>query len=69
MGQEMDIMERKVTVEEFKAMFRDIGLDEAAMRKWHGLFEKRHPDSHQSFLAWLGLTPERIEQVRSASRG
>ncbi len=61
-------MERKVTVEEFKAMFRDVGLDEAAMKKWHAVFEKRHPDSHQSFLAWLGLSQEQIERVRTASR-
>ena len=35
-------------------MFRDIGLDQAKMQKWHSLFEARHPEGHQSFpgVAW-----------------
>ncbi|MBX7244817.1 MAG: hypothetical protein K1X53_04920 [Candidatus Sumerlaeaceae bacterium] len=62
-------MGSKVTVNEFKQMFREIGLDEAAMNKWHALFEQRHPESHQSFLEWLGLSAAQIEQVRAHSRG
>lgn len=61
-------MEQKVTVEEFTTMFRDVGLDDAAMAKWHALFEKRHPDGHQSFLEWLGISPAQIEKVRANSR-
>ena len=62
-------MGSKMTVNEFKHLFREIGLDEAAMQKWHGLFEQRHPESHQSFLEWLGLSAAQIEQVRARSRG
>jgi len=47
-------MKHKVTVDEWVKRFRDIGLDEAAMEKWHRLFEKENPDGHQSFLEWLG---------------
>ena len=62
-------MGSKMTVENFKQLFREIGLDEAAMQKWHALFERRHPDSHRSFLEWLGLDVAQIEQVRARSRG
>ena len=61
-------MGSKMTVKEFAQMFREIGLDEAAMHKWHALFEQRHPESHQSFLEWLGLSATQIEQVRVHSR-
>ena len=62
-------MGSKMTVENFKQLFREIGLDEAAMQKWHALFEQRHPDSHKSFLEWLGLDAAKIEQIRARSRG
>ena len=62
-------MGAKMTTKEFQQLFREIGLDEAAMQKWHALFEQRHPESHQSFLEWLGLSAAQIEQVRARSRG
>ena len=62
-------MGSKMTVKEFAQMFREIGLDEAAMHKWHALFEQRHPDSHRSFLEWLGLDAAQIEKIRTRSRG
>ena len=62
-------MGEKMTTKEFKQLFREIGLDEAAMQKWHALFEQRHPDSHRSFLEWLGLDAGQIEQIRARSRG
>ncbi len=57
-------MSAKVTVEEWVARFRAIGLDEAAMEKWHRLFERENPAGHQSFLEWLGLPAERIAEIR-----
>jgi len=62
-------MGSKMTVKEFTQMFREIGLDETAMQKWHALFEQRHPESHRSFLEWLGLDAAQIEQIRARSRG
>ena len=62
-------MGAKMTTKEFQQLFREIGLDEAAMQKWHALFEQRHPDSHKSFLEWLGLDAAQIEQIRARSRG
>ena len=62
-------MGAKMTTKEFQQLFREIGLDEAAMKKWHALFEQRHPDSHRSFLEWLGLDAAQIEKIRARSRG
>jgi hypothetical protein len=58
-------MKKQVTVEEWVQRFRAIGLDDAAMEKWHRLFEEENPDGHQSFLEWLGLPADRIAQIRS----
>lgn len=57
-------MKHKVTVDEWTGRFRAVGLDDAAMRKWHGLFEKENPAGHQSFLEWLGLPEEKIKEIR-----
>ncbi|HEY6009597.1 MAG TPA: hypothetical protein VIU40_14825 [Geobacteraceae bacterium] len=57
-------MEHKVTVDEWVERFRAIGLDEAAMQKWHRLFERENPEGHQSFLEWLGLPTEKIKEIR-----
>jgi len=57
-------MKPKVTINEWVERFRAIGLDEAAMQNWHRLFEKENPDGHQSFLEWLGLTAEKITEIR-----
>lgn len=61
-------MQNQITVEDWVDMFRKIGLDEEAMKRWHRSFESRHPESHRSFLEWLGLPPEKIEEVRTKSR-
>lgn len=61
-------MQKKIGVEEFKKLFQDVGLSEAQMMKWHKLFETRHPESHQSFLEWLGLPAARIDEIRSKSK-
>jgi hypothetical protein len=57
-------MEHKVSVDEWIARFRAIGLDDAAMRRWHTLFERENPEGHQSFLEWLGLQAEKIGEIR-----
>jgi hypothetical protein len=60
-------MKPTVTVEEWVARFKDIGLDQAAMEKWHHLFEQENPAGHQSFLEWLGLPADRISEIRTKS--
>ncbi|MCA9522799.1 MAG: hypothetical protein KC609_17615 [Myxococcales bacterium] len=49
-------------------MFRAIGLDRAAMQRWHHEFEARWPEAHESFLAWLGIGADEIARIRDASR-
>ncbi len=61
-------MQKSVGKDQWVAMFREIGLDDATMKKWHQIFEKRHPDGHQGFLEWLGLPVADIERIRVASR-
>jgi DNA-binding transcriptional MerR regulator len=50
------------------AMFRAIGLDDAAMRRWHAAFEADRPQAHAQFLASLGLAPEEVARIRAWSR-
>lgn len=57
-------MKNKVSVEEWVQRFRDIGLDDAAMEKWHRLFERQNPAGHESFLEWLGLPAEQVQTIR-----
>jgi hypothetical protein len=58
-------MKTTVTVEEWVARFKAIGLDQAAMEQWHRLFERENPAGHQSFLEWLGLPAEKIGEIRA----
>ncbi|HQK99701.1 MAG TPA: hypothetical protein PK090_02950 [Smithellaceae bacterium] len=55
-----------VTKEQWIEMFREIGLADEDMSKWHRLFEARHPDGHESFLKWLGLDAKSIQNIRKA---
>ncbi|HEY3278144.1 MAG TPA: hypothetical protein VGJ94_16120 [Syntrophorhabdaceae bacterium] len=57
-------MKNKVTVEEWVKRFGAVGMDEAAIQKWHTLFESENPEGHQNFLEWLGLSAEKITQIR-----
>jgi hypothetical protein len=58
-------MKNHVKVEEWVAMFKEIGLDEAQMHRWHKVFEARHPEAHQGFLEWLGMGREEIDRIRA----
>ena len=60
-------MNATVTVEEWVARFKAIGLDQAAMEQWHRLFEQQNPAGHQSFLEWLGLPENKIVEIRTKS--
>jgi hypothetical protein len=61
-------MQVSVNKEAWIDMFREIGLDDDAMTKWHRLFETRHPEGHADFLAWLGISPDEITKIRARSR-
>lgn len=60
-------MNPTVTLEEWVDRFKAISLDQAAMEKWHRLFEQENPAGHKSFLEWLGLPADRISEIRTKS--
>ena len=51
--------------EKWVILFKEIGLDEATMTRWHREFEARYPDGHQSFLEWLNVDENEIRQIRA----
>jgi hypothetical protein len=61
-------MQHKVNKEDWVAMFRDIGMSDETMMKWHRLFESRHPEGHADFLVWLGLPTDEIAKIRANSQ-
>lgn len=58
-------MQKNVNKDAWVAMFREIGLNDDTMTKWHQLFEARHPEGHEDFLKWLGLPPDEIVEIRN----
>lgn len=54
----------RLNVEQWVGLFREIGVTDDDMHKWHRLFEARYPEAHKSFLTWLGMNAGQIEKVR-----
>ncbi|WP_321494044.1 hypothetical protein [uncultured Desulfobacter sp.] len=61
-------MQHQLTKEDWVDMFKQIGLTEDQMKKWHYNFEKKHPEGHKAFLSWLGIPPEKIVEIRDNSK-
>jgi hypothetical protein len=55
--------------EAWVAMFREIGLSDDQMHRWHAAFESRHPEQHREFLEWLRIPSAEVDRIREASRG
>jgi hypothetical protein len=51
--------------EKWVLLFREIGLDDAAMLMWHKGFESRYPSGHQSFIEWLNIPETEIDAIRA----
>jgi DNA-binding transcriptional MerR regulator len=60
--------EPSMTKERWTAMLRQAGLDDAAMQRWHALFEHQSPQAHEDFLRSLGLAQGEIEHIRGWAR-
>lgn len=56
--------ETPMNVEQWVGLFRTIGLADEDMHRWHVEFERRYPQAHESFLRWLGLSGERVGEIR-----
>lgn len=48
-------------------MFRTIGLDDQAMKRWHQEFEYNAPEAHHEILAFMGFSPDEIAEIRRKS--
>jgi DNA-binding transcriptional MerR regulator len=59
---------RVMNKERWIALLRGAGLDEAAMARWHAVFEAQAPEAHQDFLESLGVPAAEVEAIRSWSR-
>jgi hypothetical protein len=46
-------------------LFREIGLDDETMMRWHKAFESKYPAGHQSFLEWLQIPADDITRIRA----
>ncbi len=45
-------------------LLRASGFSDEDMTRWHEVFEQSDPERHQRFLAFLGLDPEEINDLR-----
>lgn len=59
---------KTITKDEFVAVLNEAGITDAQKQKLHAAFEQRHPDAHQSFLEYLGLSAEQVARIRTGSR-
>ncbi len=59
---------RVLTKEQWVALLKAGGLDEAGMRRWHVEFESMSPEGHQDFLESLGIAADEIRAIRAWSR-
>jgi hypothetical protein len=63
-----NMMKNTIGKQEWIDLFKEIGLNDETMMTWHRVFEARHPDAHQSFLGWLGLSDDEITAIRTPDR-
>ncbi|HVU25019.1 MAG TPA: MerR family transcriptional regulator [Opitutus sp.] len=59
---------RSITKEQWVALLRAAGMDDAEMRAWHVAFERQSPLAHQDFLESLGIGAAEIRRIRTYSR-
>ena len=60
-----EMSNEEMNKEKWVLLFKEIGLSEATMLKWHRQFETRYPNGHQSFLEWLNIPEEEINKIRA----
>ncbi len=59
---------KQITKDQFVAVLEEAGINDTQRKKLHNRFEHRHPESHQAFLEYLGLSADEIKAVRTQSR-
>ena len=53
--------------ENWVAMFKEVGISEPQMKSWHQFFEKKHPEDHEEFLKWLGISDSEVNSIRDSA--
>jgi DNA-binding transcriptional MerR regulator len=48
-------------------MLHAAGMDDQAMKRWHGEFETRAPEAHHEFLLSLGISEQETREIRKWS--
>jgi hypothetical protein len=56
-------------VARWTALQHAAGVDDAAMQRWHALFEQQSPQAHEDFLRSLGEDEAGIARIRGWARG
>ncbi len=49
-------------------ILRASGMNEQDMQRWHHEFEHNAPAAHHSFLRWLGIPEDEVDQIREKSK-
>lgn len=57
-----------ITKDQFVALLRESGINDAQMRAFHQAFEKRHPEAHEAFLRHLQIEDAEVQRIRQNSR-
>lgn len=57
-----------MTKEKIVGIFKECGITEEQMMKFHKLFESKYPADHKSFLEWLDIPADEIEKIRKMSK-
>ncbi len=50
--------------EAWDGLLQSSSLDDAAMHRWHAVFERQNPDAHRKFLLSLGISEEEVARIR-----
>jgi DNA-binding transcriptional MerR regulator len=66
-GKSLDGIKLPLNKKAFVAVLSSSGLDEDAQQRLHMEFEKNFPESHQTFLEYLGLPDDEIANIRAHS--
>ncbi len=53
----------------FEDLFKATGLDDAAMHRWHAVFERQNPEGHKAYLLSLGLREAEVARIRALTNG
>lgn len=61
----VSLKENAISKDQWVAIMRSSGFDEAAMRTWHRTFEEMEPEEHQRFLESLGIDDKEIKAIRN----